>query len=181
MDKEIEKVIEKIKKEKDFFIKAKLLKFLRTKKDIPLKGLAKALDLKPAYICHILRLNRLPDMVVDGYYSKHVSISHLFILSRLKDKEKLISIYEQVLIQGLTVSQTEVRVREALHGIKTEGEYITSEEKKRLSDLLRAITERIKVEVIQTRVKAKIVIEIKGSALETSEVLRKIAKKISSG
>jgi len=103
MNDQVNSIIEQIKKEEDIFTKAKLIKFLRKKKDIPLKDIARKLQLTSSYVCHILRLNNLPEIIVDGYYSKQITISHLFILSRVKDKNKLISIYEKVLTDSLTV------------------------------------------------------------------------------
>jgi hypothetical protein len=110
-------------------LKAKLLHQLNQGKKISLKKLSETMGLKPAYLCHILRLNRLPEIVIDGYYAKNISLSHLFIISRLSSEEQIITAYEQVLSHNLTVLQTEELIREQLHQIKTSGSYLTGNEK----------------------------------------------------
>ena len=79
MHEDIEAIYEQIKKEENFITKAKLLRFLVVDKEIRIKDISKKIGIKESYICHILRLNKLTDMIVDGYYSKLISISHLFI------------------------------------------------------------------------------------------------------
>ncbi len=128
MTEETERIILQIKNETDFFNKAKLLRFLTDEKDLSIKELSSKLGLKPSYICHILRLNRIPEMIVDGYYSQLISISHLFVLSRIKDKSVMISVYEKILSESLTVAKTEQLVREHLYDIKTEGKRLSKAE-----------------------------------------------------
>jgi hypothetical protein len=83
MSPDVDPVIEQIKSETNFITKAKLLRFLTVDKEIKIKDISQRLSMKESYVCHILRLNKLNDMIVDGYYSKLISISHLFIISRL--------------------------------------------------------------------------------------------------
>src|SRR3989338_9433451 len=106
MPTEIESVIEQVKKEKDIITKAKLLRFLTVDKELRIKDVSKMIEMKESYVCHILRLNKLDDMIVDGYYSKLISISHLFIISRLRTKDEIRLAYEKVISDNLTVLQT---------------------------------------------------------------------------
>jgi len=175
---EEEKYIEQIKREIDVFIKAKLLNVLKKEKGWRVVDLSQKLNLKPSYICHLLRLNRLPEIVVDGYYNKMISKSHLFILSRLPSEKEIVKVYELILEKSLDVSKTEDIVRQIVYQIKNEGDYLSFEEKEELVKKIESLEENIKAKVIQTRVKGKLIIEIKGSLKKTSKILRKIKKLI---
>jgi hypothetical protein len=175
---EEEKYVKQIKKETDVFIKARLLNLLKKEKGWRVIDLSKRLNLKPSYICHFLRLNRLPEIVVDGYYNKMISKSHLFVLSRLPSEKEMIKVYELILEKNLDVSKTEDLVREIVYQIKNEGDYLSLEEKEDLIKKIESLKENIDAKVIQTRVKAKLIIEIKGSLKKTSKILRKIKRLI---
>lgn len=175
---DVERLFEQAREEKDIFQKAKLLHTLQKQEDIPLKHIAEALQMKPPYVSHILRLNRLPDMIVDGYYSGLVSASHLFIISRLRDQNTIIETYEKVLADSLNSTQTEQLVREYLHGVKTEGEYLSKDEKDQYRYTGKKGNARISIDIIQSRIKTKSVIEIKATVKEANELLRHLMKKI---
>lgn len=162
MEQDILDYIEQIKRETDYFGKTKLVNFLIHQKNIKVKDLANALGLKPSYLCHIMRLNKLSEIIMDGYYSKLITMSHLFVLSLLKSQEDIMDIYEVVLRDGLTVLQTEELVREKLHGIVPGGEYI---DKIKIENSKLKINENFGAEtkVVQTRIKTKMIIEWKGS------------------
>lgn len=173
-----EEFIQKIKDSNDFFFKAKLLLHLKKDRQILNKDLAKMLGIKPSYLCHILRLNRLPEMVVDSYYSKQISISHLFILSRLKDPKNIFSAFEKILKNNLTVGKTEYLVREIIYSLKSDGKYL---QKKETDEKIRLIKERypdVGIELIQSRVRSKIIIEVKGSLAKSSPLLKDFLKKL---
>jgi len=171
-------LITQIQSEQDYFTKAKLLQYIIYDKQLRIIDLSKRLKIKPSYICHLLRLNKLDPMIVDGYYSKLIFISHLFMISRLKTKENMMVVYEKVLSQNLTVLQTEEEVREILYKIKTIGLCIDKREQKKIESLLSDHSKNVKAHLIQTRVKAKITIEMKGSLSETTENIRSFISKI---
>src|SRR5512144_1073630 len=123
MEEEVARVVEQIKKESNFITKAKLLRYLTVDKGVKIKDASVMIGMKQAYICHILRLNKLNDLIIDGYYSQMISISHLFIISRLHSEADMVSAYERVLSGSYTVSQTEELVREILYKTKTVGEH----------------------------------------------------------
>jgi len=162
--------------EENFINKAKSLKKLVESSGLKKKEVAKKLGLKPSYLSHILRLNRLPEMVIDGYYSDLITISHLFVLSRLKERQQLTEIYEKVLAGNLTVKETEEKVREALYQIKTKGSYLKDKEEliKRFKEKFPEIT----IKIIQTRIKGKIIFEVKGDLGKSSKVIKKLVKKL---
>lgn len=180
MTPEIDLVIEQIKKEKNIITKAKLLRFLTVDKELRIKDVSHMIGMKESYVCHILRLNRLDDMIVDGYYSKLISISHLFIISRLRTSEEIRLAYEKVISDNLTVIQTEELIREILYEMKSTGEHLPQEEieksKKAISDMFTGA----KLKLIQTRVKSKIILEIKGSLTDSTPIIRAIIKKLTS-
>lgn len=175
MDEETKKIIDQVKSETDIFSKAKLLFYLTKEKDIPIIQLAKTLSTSSAYICHLLRLLRLPEIIIDGYYSKTISVSHLMTISRLKNKEDMVTIYEEILSKNLTVAQTDGLVREKLFQVKTHGERVDENTKTKIEEKYKKIDKNIQVKVVQTRVQAKIMLTIKGNMAKTSEVLKKIA------
>lgn len=162
MEQEILTYIEQIKNETDYFGKTKLVNFLIHQKNIKVKDLAAALGLKPSYLCHIMRLNKLSEIVMDGYYSHLISMSHLFVISLLKTQSDIMDIYEVVLRDSLTVLQTEELVRQKLHGVTSEGEYIQESRIKNLEFRVKKEFDG-EVKVTQTRTKTKLLIEWKGS------------------
>lgn len=170
-----ELLIEQIKTEKDPFVKSRLISQLIKEKGWSVKKLAQSLNCKPAYISHYLRLRKIPEIVIDGYYNKDISLSHLFVLSRLKTKEEIVSAYETVLAKGLTVMKTEELVREMLYQIKTEGETLSKEEKE---EYLKKIPKDFQVKIIQSRIKSKVIFEIKGSLKKTTILLRKLLDRL---
>lgn len=179
MNVNLQQYSEQINKETDIFAKAKLIKVLVYEKNVRIVDLAKYLGKTSSYICHLIRLTSLPDMVIDGYYSELISISHLFIISRIKNQKKLLEVYEQLLKGNFTVQQTEELVREVLYGIQKSGKQI---EKKELMDLIVKIKEKnrdIDVKVIQTRIKGKIILEVKGNLENTSHSLKILLTKLS--
>lgn len=170
---------QQIQNETDIFAKAKLIKLLVHEKNIRVIDLAKSLGKTSSYICHLLRLTSLPDIIVDGYYSELISISHLFIISRIKDQKRLLEIYEQLLKNNFTVQQTEEIVREVLYGIKKSGNHL---EKKELMNFIEKIKEKnrdIDIKAIQTRIKGKIILEVKGNLETTSRALKMLLAKLS--
>jgi len=177
-NQEIEKYINQFKTENDIFSKAKILYFLNKDKGIRIVDLSKKTGLKPSYLCHILRLNKLPEIIIDGYYGKMISASHLFVLSRLKTKEEMIKVYEKILEKNLTISEAENLVRELIYHVKNQGAYLSSEERNRLIKSIESLGNNVKAKVIQTRIKGKLIIEIKGNLKETTEILKRIKRLI---
>ena len=175
---DLEHIIALFREEKDPFRRAKLLKEYHTEKDIKITELSEVLQLKPSYICHLLRLNKIPPIVVDGYYSHLITVSHLFIISRLKTEEQIDKAYEEILSRSLTILQTEDMVREILHSVKSEGVYMTEDEKKTIIQSISEGDPHISVKLIQTRIKQKLVIEIKGNVKDTSLKLKTLTEKM---
>ncbi|MBI4009468.1 hypothetical protein HY357_04490 [Candidatus Roizmanbacteria bacterium] len=175
---QVDALIKSIKDEADILQKVKRLDNVIKESDITIKEVADKLGVKSSYVCHLLRINRLPEAVIDGYYSDTISLSHLFIISRIKDRAKMLEVYEKVLAESLTVKGTEELVRDVLYGIKSRGDYITSEEKNSFIQKLRSIKKNLYLKIIQTRIKSKIELEIKGDLEQTSKILRSLLKNL---
>lgn len=172
---ETDDLIERLKKETDPLSRGKILRFLKREKQFKSKKLAQILDLIPSYISHLLRLNNLPEIITDGYYSKTISLSHLFIISRLKNHETMLSMYEQVLENGLTVLQTEYLVREINHSVKTEGRYLTHDAvESTIDEIKKKYSDKLSPKIIQSRTGSKLIIELKGSPKDTLPTLNRV-------
>lgn len=178
MNPEVHKIIDQIKNESNFFTKAHLLEFLRKQYEVPVKDLAQALSLQSSSISHILRLNKLPDIMIDGYSSQMVSISHLFIIARLSTHEQMMQAYEKVLADSLNTAQTEVLVRDLLYHVSSKG---TKIEKSKIDEVRESIgkgKKDVQVKVVQTRIKGTLSIEVKGNLAETTQELEKFLTKL---
>ncbi len=179
MKEEDQQVVDQIRETDDYFKKARLIQFLQKEKHITTKDLSGALDLKPSYLCHITRLNKLPELVIDGYYSKLISVSHLFLIARLKEIQDMTEIYEKALATNLTVLQTEELVREKLFSILPDGSRLSSDDVEAAKEKIKTIFKNVSVKIIQTRVKAKVIIEVKGNLKKTSQTLASILEALS--
>lgn len=170
--------VEAILKQKDHFHKARLIQTLRDENKLTIKELSQHLQMKPAYVCHYLRLLKLPSIVIDGYYSNMVSATHLYILARLKTEQDMIQAYEEVLAKNLTSQQTEEMVREKLYGIATSTERLSKDEIKDYTRQIEELYRGIELKVVQTRIKGKIICEVKGDTAKSTKLLKEIMDKL---
>ncbi|GEM_PF-759142 len=179
MQDKVDEIVEKIKKEDDIFSRARLVGHLLKDKKVKVIDLAKKLGINSSYVCHINRLNRLPDIIIDAYYSKLVSVSHLFLISRIRDFKNMVEVYEKILSEGLSIQATENLIREYLYGIKPKGGYLQDKERQKLEEKVSKQIDGVNVKVIQTRVYSKMTIKIKGSLDKTSKILKEMVRKLS--
>lgn len=175
MDEEELKLIEELKEEKDPIKKANLLRILNSEKQIRIKTLATLLKITPSYICHLLRILRLPDIVTDGYYAKNLNVTHLFLLSRLKDPQDIIDFYEKILTGNLNVSEVEELVREKLYDVNSMGAGVEDKIKEKIAAKFKKIDPDAKVKIVQTRIKTRVEISYKGSRQKTTDFLKKMS------
>ncbi len=178
MIQDITPLLKKIKEDKDIFQKSRLLEYLIRERNLRVIDLANKIGYKSSYICHLLRLKKIPEAIVDGYYSKSVSSSHIFILSRLNDKKQMIELYEKILGENVTVKQTENEVRNYLYQIKSIGKYIKKEDVEKLTKKIKEKYPEINIEVIQTRIKGKIILKVKGDLEKTSKSIKTVLTKL---
>ncbi len=176
MRDEITEIFTQFLQEKDIFKKAQLLTMLQRDRGVRIVEIAKRLNMKPSYISHMLRLNKLPALVVDGYYSKTITPTHLYIIARLHNHQQMIAAYEHILANNLSVFDTEILVRTVLYGIKSVGEYLSADEVRVFTVMMKKIG--ITAKIIQSRIRSKCVMEIKGDLLTSSAKLREIMKQL---
>jgi len=136
------------------------------------KALAQAMNVSPTHVCHLFRLNKLPEMVIDGYYSRLLSISHLIFISRLPTDAAMQSAYEQVVSQNLSALATERLVRQIQYGVKTIGQRFDLDHIKGLEDVLASAG--VALTVRQTRIASKIILEKRGSFADTTDWIREV-------
>ncbi len=86
----------------------------------------------------------------------------------------MIAAYEHVLANNLSVFDTEILVRSVLYGIKSVGEYLSVDEVRAFTVLMRKLG--ITAKIIQSRIRSKCVLELKGDLITTSVRLREIIK-----
>ncbi len=174
MSDDVRAMLSRIKSETDIFSQAKLIAFLHREKQLPIKEIAAGLNYTSAYVCHLIRLNRVPEMVRDGYYSKIMKKSHLLILSRLKTGAQMIALYEKIVSQNFTVTQTEMAVREQLYGLKTVGSYLPREVIEQMRQQIRRVDPRLDLSIKQSRIHSKLTVEIKGTLESTTPLLKRL-------
>lgn len=170
-------LITQLTTENDILKKARVVDVLRTEYDMRLPEIASHIRKHPSYISHVHRLLRLPQLVVDGYYSKQVSTTHLMILSRLRTVAEIEEAYEEVLTNNLTSTQTELVVRRMKYDVESDSKNIPPDELKK-TELLLQDKLQAKVRILQSQVRSKIVIEQRGPASQTSAFIREITKKL---
>ena len=178
MIQDITPLLKQIREDRDIFQKSRLLEYLIREKNLRVIDLAEKTGYKSSYICHLLRLKKIPEVVVDGYYSKSISSSHIFILSRLNDKKQMIELYEKILGENYTVKQTESEVRNYLYQVKSIGKYISKEEFEKFKNKIKERYPDIDIEIIQTRIKGKIILEIKGDLEKSSRNIKQVIEKL---
>ena len=178
MIQDVTSLLNQIKIDRDIFQKSRLLEYLIKEKNFRIIDIANKIGYKSSYICHLLRLKKIPDVVIDGYYSKSISSSHIHILSRLNDKKQMINLYEKILGENYTVKQTEVAVREYLYQIKSVGKYINKESTEKLTQKIREKYPELNIQIIQTRIKGKVILEVKGDLEKSSKEIRKILNRL---
>jgi len=178
MIQDITSLLNQIKEDKDIFQKTRLLEYIIKEKNLRIVDLAKKIGFKPSYICHLLRLKKIPDVVIDGYYSKSVSSSHIYLLSRLNDKKQMIDLYEKILEQNYTVKQTENTVRNYLYQVKSIGKYINKESVEKLTQKIKEKFPELNIQIIQTRIRGRVILEIKGDLEKSSKILKLILEKL---
>lgn len=171
-------LFKQIKETNDIFQKSRLLEYLTREKNLRVIDLANKTGYSSSYICHLLRLKKVPEAIVDGYYSKSVSSSHIFILSRLNDRGQMIDLYEKILGENFTVKQTEGEVRNYLYQVKSIGKYINKEDQEKLKNKLKQKYPDVDIEISQTKIKGKISLQIKGDLDQSSKNIKQLIEKL---
>lgn len=168
---------EKLLSEKDPLTRAAILKNLHFNLDVKTKDLAKLLKVSEPYISSMMRLLKLPELVIDGYYSDMVKLTHLLVLSRLDDPEIAKKAYEEVLIKNLSTQATDDLVRSYKYSMKSNiADKVTPLTMQKIREAMKKIDPLASIKLVQTRIRTKIVIERQGDMATTTGLIKKIAK-----
>jgi hypothetical protein len=170
----VKDLLDQLRAEDDVFKVSELLHKLIRDEQVPLVQVSRELGAKPSYVSHLMRIKKLPSIIIDGYYSKSVSLSHLFIISRLSSIEDMIKLYEQVLANNLPTAKTEEIVREMLFHIDSKGERVDKHKLQALKDKFKK--KGVDFEVTQTRTKGRICLEMKGNLETTTQFIEELAE-----
>src|SRR3989338_3922033 len=113
-------LLQSLHKTEDPISRASILKNLHSRHGVSTKQLAKEMSVSEPYISSLMRLLKLPDLVIDGYYSKQISQTHLLVLSRLDMESQVTRAYEEVLTHNLSTVATDDLVRTMKYGVKSD-------------------------------------------------------------
>lgn len=181
MNNNLEKLKLEYKNTNNIQIKSKIIYYLRFDKELSYKEISQLLSLSYPYISTLLRIYRLPQLVIDGYLDKIITKTHLYILSRLKNTQEIISAYENILKHNLTAFQSDELIRSIKYNIKTSKTIFSQEDRNKLEEIILNIDQKINIKIIQTRIKTKLIFEIKEDTKYSTKVLKKILSIIKNG
>lgn len=167
----VDELIDILKQEKNPIIQGKILYQLTKKEGVLLTKIAQILKKKPSALSHLIRLNKLPEPIIDGYLGNIISLSHLYVISRLDDEQSMLKIYEEALEKNLTVAEIEELVRQKKYQVKSEGDYFN--DKKFINLRKNLEKENIDLKLNQSRVKTRLILTFKGNLKEASKFLKK--------
>lgn len=172
MHTELESLLSSLSKETDPFELSYKLKKLKHYWDYPIGKIAKILKKHPSFVSSLINVALLPDTIKDGYYSGQISLSHLLIIARLKNAQDIREAYEEVLKNSLSISQTQNIIRRYLYSVDDQGDKVDVDSNLQSEKFLRDALDA-KVRIYQSRVTAKITIEVKGSVSDTKKFIDK--------
>lgn len=177
IDPALQTRIDAFKAERNPLTQAKMVAEIRETSDITSRKLAELLGVKASHISHLMRVLKLPDIIIDGFLSKQISFTHLVIVSRLKTHDAQTELYEEILSRTMSIAQTEQRVRELLYQVNSDGAYVSQDHMADYAERISKSLHGAKVQVIQTRIKCKIIIEQAGNLEKTTEFIEDTASR----
>ncbi len=178
MNTRVQALFESFNKESDRLRQAFIIEKLRKEEDIPVKEIAQKIKKHSTHVSHLLRVVKLPEIVIDGYYSNQISFAHLIILSRLDVHDQIVDAYEAILTKSLSTAQTEILIRRMKHKTETVGSLLSSN----ICDQLIAQAKKqypgIQVHIYQSQIRGKIILEYRGEAEKSSEFIQEMLRRI---
>lgn len=154
--------------------------------------IAQKVGKSPAYISNTIRLLTLPDALKDALMSGQTTEGHVRAMSALEDPHLIIEAYKEVLRKNLSVRGTEDLVRKMKNkfnvppkrNVDVESMHILNEEVERIQDgLAEALTasdKKASVKYVLTGNHARLDIRLPGNPEQTTEIMRKVYKAITS-
>lgn len=157
---------------------------------LPNSDIALKVGKSPAYISNTIRLLTLPDALKDALMSGQTTEGHVRAMSALEDPHLIIEAYKEVMRKNLSVRGTEELVRKMKskfnlppkRNVDVESMHILNEEVDRIQEgLIEALTSNDKkasVKYVLTGNHARLDIRLPGNPEETTELMRKVYKAI---
>lgn len=154
--------------------------------------IAQKVGKSPAYISNTIRLLTLPDALKDALMSNQTTEGHARALSALEDPHLIIEGYKEVLRKNLSVRGAEEMARKmkAKFGVvpkknvDTESMHILNDEVDRIQEgLTEALTlndKKATVKYVLTGNHARLDIRLPGTPEQTTEVMRRVYKAVTS-
>jgi len=159
---------------------------------LPNSEIAQKVGKSPAYISNTIRLLTLPDALKDALMSGQTTEGHVRAMSALEDPHLIIEAYKEVLRKNLSVRGTEELVRKMKskfgvapkRNVDVESMHILNEEVDRiqegLAEALTANDKKASVKYVLTGNHARLDIRLPGTPEQTTELMRKVYKAITS-
>ncbi|KXK07274.1 MAG: hypothetical protein UZ21_OP11001001135 [Microgenomates bacterium OLB22] len=169
-----EVLLKKITGEVDPIEKARLIQEAVLKYNVPKAKIADLLRVSRPYVSSLLRLLRLPELVIDGYYSGVITLSHLFVIGRLGDHDSMISLYEEILTNNVSSVDVDNLIRQRKHSVGSYPDRTDEKVKKALEEFFHAIDAEASITLIQTRIKGKLIVELRGDTQRTTHFFKTV-------
>ena len=90
----------------------------------------------------------------------------------------MIELYEKILGENYSVKQTEEAVRDYLYQVKSVGKYINKENIEKQTKKIKEKFPELNIQIIQTRIRGRVILEIKGDLEKSSKILKLILEKL---
>ncbi len=137
-----------------------------------------------AYVVNSVKLLDLPDALKDGLLSGLITEGHARALGGIEDTRLMIEAYKMVLREKASVRRTEEIARLTKESVNKEGEerefILGKEEIRQLINKVKETfsPETVDVEIIHTRIRGRICLEMRGKIKKTKQFLKKIAESL---
>jgi len=146
--------------------------------------IARRIAKSAAYVVNSVNLLKLPDALKDGLLSGLITEGHARALGGIEDTRLTIEAYKTVLKEKASVRRAEEISRLIKESTRTgdqEKEFVLKkEELRKLIDKIKDAFSpySIEIEIIHTRVRGRILLELRGNIKTTKKFLQKISKKL---
>lgn len=178
MSNALQELIQKIKQEKDAVAKARIIHDVVATGSVTKAEMARQLGVTPAYISSILRLTKLSDLVIDGYYAGLITMSHLFVIGRLEGHGDQNELYEEIVKHQWPTTEADEFIRKKKYGIESYPHVVDAEDVRQLRKFFASIDPSFKVQVHQSRIRFFIKAELSGDRMRSYNAVKKLLKKL---
>jgi len=167
--------------------RAKAFQQLQEEFELSISEIAERVGKSIAYVSNSLRLLSLPDAVKDGLLSGLISEGHARAIAGLKDQQKIIKLYKQILKEKASVRRAEELARAGkgrLFDKKPENQRPNQEVIKEYQEIRKRIQENLsgsgetKVKISRSRSQTRIVIAWNGGIEETDSQLKNLYQRL---